>query len=263
MMHTTPFRLRQPSSREPVPSEHGFKDASETFGKRLAAEGRSPNTISAYLRDLSILLELQLRSHPNIAPGEVPRAMINESPTALEVATSAWRGVQSPASMHWLKAAVRSFFAWTEQNGIVRENPAATLNLRRLFRTPPKFLTEAERRPLLKELRSRSDLPSRRDRIIIELFLGTGIRLQELVGLDVDDVDLDPKHLCVLAKGGVPQVKFLKSALRSLLRRSLIERRRLGDGQCRALFLSNRGTRISPGQVANRVKHWKRSFCAY
>jgi integrase/recombinase XerC len=91
---------------------------------------------------------------------------------------------------------------------------------------------------------------------MIELFLGTGIRLQELVYLDIDDVDLDAKHLHVLAKGSVPQVKFLKSALRSLLRGYLIGRRCLGDGECRALFLSNRGTRISPGQVANRVKHW-------
>jgi integrase/recombinase XerC len=54
----------------------------------------------------------------------------------------------------------------------------------------------------------------------------------------------------------MPQVKFLKSTLRSLLRSYLKARRRLGDGECRALFLSNRGTRLSPGQVANRVKHW-------
>jgi integrase/recombinase XerC len=95
-----------------------------------------------------------------------------------------------------------------------------------------------------------------RDRVVIELFLGTGIRLQELVDLDIDDVDLDAKHLHVRAKGDVPQVKFLKSKLRSLLRGYLKERRRQGDGECQALFLSNRGTRLSPGQVANRVKHW-------
>ena len=126
----------------------------------------------------------------------------------------------------------------------------------RFPRTPPKFLTASEKRRLLKELRGSSTLPATRDRVIIELFLGTGIRLQELVGLDIDDVDLDAKHLRVRAKGDVPQVKFLKSGLRSLLRGYLVERRRIGDGEYRALFLSNRGTRISPGQVANRVKHW-------
>jgi integrase/recombinase XerC len=234
----------------------GFNEAMEAFGRRLAAEGRSPNTISAYLRDLSILSESLLRSHPDIDPGEVSRAMINEALTAPQVATSARGGVRSPASMHRFKAAVRSFFTWAELNGIVRENPAGSLTLRRLPRTPPKFLTASEKRRLLKELRGSSTLPATRDRVIIELFLGTGIRLQELVGLDIDDVDLDAKHLRVRAKGDVPQVKFLKSGLRSLLRGYLVERRRIGDGEYRALFLSNRGTRISPGQVANRVKHW-------
>lgn len=256
MTNTTLSRLAPPSSPEPVPAGCGFNEAMEAFGRRLAAEGRSPNTISAYLRDLSILSESLLRSYPAIVPNKVSRAMIDEVLTASQVAISARGGVRSPASMHRLKAAVRSFFAWAEQDGIVRENPVSTLTLCRLPRTPPKFLTASEKRRLLKELRGSSTLPATRDRVIIELFLGTGIRLQELVGLDIDDVDLDAKHLRVLAKGNVPQVKFLKSGLRSLLRGYLVERRRIGDGECRALFLSNRGTRISPGQVANRVKHW-------
>jgi integrase/recombinase XerC len=95
-----------------------------------------------------------------------------------------------------------------------------------------------------------------RDRVVIELFLGTGIRLQELVDLDIDDVDLDAKHLHVRAKGDVPQVKFLKSKLRSLLRSYLKERRRQGDGERRAMFLSNRGTRLSERQVARRLERW-------
>ena len=132
------------------------------------------------------------------------------------------------------------------------------MTLRRLPRSTPTFLTEAEKRRLSKTLRGRSSTIARRDRVIIELFLGTGIRLRELVDLDLEDVDLDAKHLRVRAKGGVPQVKFLKSTLRSLLRTYLMERRCQGDGKCPALFLSNRGSRLSPGQIANRVKYWLR-----
>ena len=128
--------------------------------------------------------------------------------------------------------------------------------LRRLPRTPPKFLTEAEKRLLLKELRGRSSVPAGRDRVIIEMFLGTGIRLQELVNLDIDDVDLDAKHLRVRAKGDVSQVKFLKSSLRTLLRTYLAARRRQVDGECRALFLSNRGERLCERQVARRLTYW-------
>jgi integrase/recombinase XerC len=78
-----------------------------------------------------------------------------------------------------------------------------------------------------------------------------------LVDLDLEDVDLDAKHLRVRhAKGNVPQLKFLKTDLRSLLRSYLAERRRVGNGECSALFLSNRETRLSPRQVARRLEHW-------
>jgi len=238
MTNTTPSSLRLLSSPEPSSARPGFTDALEAFGRRLAAEGRSENTISAYLRDLSYLSEALLRRHPGIVPDEVTNAMVDEALTSPEVTTSAGGGVRSPASMHRFKAAVRSFFTWAERNEIVRENPAGSLTLRRLPRTPPKFLTEAEKRRLLKELRGRASSMAVRDRVIIE------------------DVDLDAKHLRVLAKGSVPQVKFLKSTLRSLLRSYLVERRRRGDGECRAMFLSNRGERLCERQVARRLEYW-------
>ena len=77
--------------------------------------------------------------------------------------------------------AVRSFFAWAEETGQVAENPARSVTLRRLPPTTPSFLTEAEKRRLLKEFRGRSSKLARRDRLIIELFLGTGIRLSRAV----------------------------------------------------------------------------------
>jgi len=190
--------------------------------------------------------------------------MIDEALTSPEIMQSARGSARSRASMHRFKAAVRSFFSWAEQNRIIRENPAASLRLHRLPRSLPRFLTETEKRQLLKELRCRStaqDNESRsvaaaRDRVVIELFLGTGIRLQELVNLDIEDIDLDSKHLRVRAKGGVQQVKFLKTTLRSLLRTYLIKRRCLGDGECRALFISNRGERLCERQVARRLQYW-------
>ncbi|HNT88270.1 MAG TPA: tyrosine-type recombinase/integrase, partial [Candidatus Hydrogenedentes bacterium] len=118
------------------------------------------------------------------------------------------------------------------------------------------FLTEREKRQLLKTLRQTDTREARRDRVIIELFLGTGIRLRELVGLDADDVDLDAKHIRIVGKGNVPQVKFLKTDLRSLLRGYLAERRRMGTGECAALFLSNRDTRLTARQVARRLDAW-------
>ena len=91
---------------------------------------------------------------------------------------------------------------------------------------------------------------------MIEVLLGTGIRLGELAALDMDDIDLDAKHLRVRAKGNVPQVKFIKTDLRTLLRRYLVERRRRGRPEMEALFLSNRDSRLCQRQIANRLAHW-------
>ena len=81
MTNTTPSSLRLLSSPEPSSARPGFTDALEAFGRRLAAEGRSENTISAYLRDLSYLSEALLRRHPGIVPDEVTNSMVDEALT--------------------------------------------------------------------------------------------------------------------------------------------------------------------------------------
>lgn len=244
------------SPLRPLPRPEPFEQAVEAFGRRLAADGRSPNTISAYLRDLKCFAGVLSARHPGVTTSQATPSMLDEALTAPAVLRTVSDTPRSPASLHRFKAAVRSFFTWLEETGQASENPARSVTLRRVPRTPPSFLTEAEKRRLLKEIRGRSSTMAIRDRVVIELFLGTGIRLQELVDLDIDDVDLDAKHLHVRAKGDVPQVKFLKSKLRSLLRGYLKERRRQGDGECQALFLSNRGTRLSERQVARRLELW-------
>jgi len=238
-----------------MPAPDLVERAIQAFGRSLEADGRSPNTVSAYLRDLRTLARILTSIRPELSLDQVTPTMLDKVLTDPEVTQTRGGAPRSAASLHRFKAAVRSFFAWAEETELVPENPARSVTMRRLPRTLPVFLTETEKRRLLKELRGRSSTLVRRDRVIIELFLGTGVRLQELVSLDIDDVDLDAKHLRICAKGNVPQVKFLKSNLRSLLRRYLAERRRQGTANA-ALFLSNRGTRISSRQVANRVKFW-------
>lgn len=163
---------------------------------------------------------------------------------------------RSAASLHRLKAAVRTFYGWAMDAGLIKNNPACKVKMHRLPRKPPVFLTLSEKKSLLKELKSRQSFQDVRDRVMIEVLLGTGIRLAELAGLDVDDIYIVAKHLRVKAKGNVFQVKFLKTYLRVLLRRYLAERMRHGSSECDALFLSNRESRLTDRQIANRVEHW-------
>lgn len=240
-----PFALR----RTPI-AEH-----LEAFSRKLAMDGRSKHTISAYRRDLVRVFDTLESLRPALGIADVTPGLLDEGFAAPAIANTA-KGERSPASLHRLKAAVKAFFAWTAEHGLSTENPARSIRLKRLPRKPPSFLTQAEKRRLLKELKGRTSPADRRDRVMIEVLLGTGIRLGELVGLDVGDVDLDAKHLRTKAKGGMLQVKFIKSDLRSLLRGYLNERRRMAPAACQALFLSNRGTRITARQVARRLEGW-------
>jgi integrase/recombinase XerC len=231
--------------------------ATEAFCARLSAEGRSPATIAAYRRDLALVARVADELAPGIVCREVTVGLLDQVFSAGAV-TESERGPRSAASLHRMKAAVRAFFAWAAETGVVGDNPARSIRMHRLPRKLPVFLTTAEKKRLLKELKGRTDFSTLRDRAMIEVLLGTGIRLGELAALDMDDIDLDAKHLRVRAKGNVPQVKFIKTDLRTLLRRYLAERRRHGRPEMEALFLSNRDGRLCQRQIANRLAHWLR-----
>lgn len=231
--------------------------ATEAFCARLSAEGRSPATIAAYRRDLALVARVAGELAPGIVCREVTVGLLDQVFSAGAV-TESERGPRSAASLHRMKAAVRAFFAWAAEAGEVNDNPARSIRMHRLPRKLPVFLTTAEKKRLLKELKGRTDFSTLRDRAMIEVLLGTGIRLGELAALDMDDIDLDAKHLRVRAKGNVPQVKFIKTDLRTLLRRYLAERRRHGRPEMEALFLSNRDGRLCQRQIANRLAHWLR-----
>ena len=231
--------------------------AVEAFVARLSAEGRSPATIAAYRRDLALLARVAEKLAAGIICREITPGLLDQV-FSTEAVTDSKRGPRSAASLHRMKAAMRAFFAWAIDVGIVDDNPARSIRMHRLPRKLPVFLTVGEKKRLLKELKGRTDFPAFRDRTMIEVLLGTGIRLGELAGLDMDDIDLDAKHLRVRAKGNVPQVKFIKTDLRTLLRRYLAERRRHGRPEMEALFLSNRDGRLCQRQIANRLAHWLR-----
>ena len=231
--------------------------ATEAFCARLSAEGRSPATIAAYRRDLALVARVAGELAPGIVCRAVTAGLLDQVFSAGAVIESE-RGPRSAASLHRMKAAVRAFFAWAAEAGEVNDNPARSIRMHRLPRKLPVFLTTAEKKRLLKELKGRTDFSTLRDRAMIEVLLGTGIRLGELAALDMDDIDLDAKHLRVRAKGNVPQVKFIKTDLRTLLRRYLAERRRHGRPEMEALFLSNRDGRLCQRQIANRLAHWLR-----
>jgi integrase/recombinase XerC len=237
-------------------SSNDLEQMVEAFAIRLRALGRSEHTISSYLRDLRMFMRALSNECPDASLRDITPATMDAVLASPAITHSADGSPRSPVTVQRLKATIRSFFAWAVEAGLADSNPAKSVGTKRLARRPPEFLTEPEKRRLLTELRDRTNPLARRDRVIFELFLSTGIRLSELANLDVDDVDLDGKHIRIMGKGGVPQVKFVKSTLRTVLRSYLADRRRTADGECYALFLSARGTRLCARQIALRLTHW-------
>lgn len=232
-----------------------FEEGVESFCAHLRAGQKAIGTIAAYERDLRTVAAVLARQGHSTQLADI-RSTHLEGCFLDSAITHHREHPRAEASIHRIKAAVRAFFSWAMEEEIIQKNPARSIKTHRLTQTPPQFLTTGEKRTLLKELKGRTDYSSLRDRALIEILLGTGIRIGELAALDLDDVDLVSKHLRVRAKGNVPQVKFLKTDLRTLLKRYL-EFRKLEAPQSEpALFLSSRGSRLSVRQIANRISHW-------
>ncbi len=228
-----------------------LSQAIEAFAFHLRANGKSPRTIEGYHRDLDML---------QVFIGDIPVDTLTPDRMARFVASDEVRlkisgERKAEVTINRTKAALKSFGRWLEQTGVVERDPARVLEIRRASRKSPSAFTEPERKRFLRELASRKGSTAQRDRVMAALMLGTGIRLSELVGLDIADVDLETKHLTIHAKGGRTETRFLNSDLRRWLRKYLRIRADM-DTHSTALFLSNRNTRISTRQVQTRFKLW-------
>ncbi len=228
-----------------------ISEASQRFLIFLDANGRSPRTIDGYRRDLDMMLahtgDIDL---VELTPDRLHAFLISD-PVRRRLDGKA----RAPVTVNRIKAAVKSFGRYLAQTGLLPQDPSAAIEIRRAERQSPSALTEPERKRLLRELASRRGLTAQRDRMMLSLMLGAGLRLSELVRLDIADVDLETKHITIHAKGGRTEARFLNSDLRRQLRKYLRARADMPT-HAKALFLSNRLSRISARQVQARFKQW-------
>ncbi len=256
--HTqTPFTSRSSLTVRPASAaRQSERDPIQAFSDQQKADRKAAKTISAYARDLRLLEQAILTVAPASALLTVDSQALIAALTSPTIQNKPNGKPRAAGSIERLKAASRSFFSWAVDEGLRADNPAQRVKLRRVSRKVPEFLSQRAKTLVLRELRARTGFAALRDRVMIETFLCTGLRLQELINLNVADVDLDNKRLLIVGKGDVPQAKFLKTDLRALFRRYLRERAKKAPADVDALFFSNRLTRISAAQVDNRVRYW-------
>lgn len=159
-----------------------------------------------------------------------------------------------PASMRRKLAAVRSFFTYLQREGVVTKNVAKLLRTPKAPKKLPRVMTAEQTNGLLDGIAGRQlDRPQLvRDLAMFEILYGSGIRVSELVGVNLDDLDLKEKWLRVRGKGRKErQVPFGEKAAAALAR--YLDERQAAPGET-AIFLNHRGVRITARGVAKIVK---------
>ena len=224
----------------------------EAFLNHQLSNDRSPHTIGAQQRDLRLLSNF-LDSDcdiANISPGDLDNFFLSEPVTTQS------NGIpKQTSSVNRTRASIKGFFKWLTDAGQIDHNPGIGIQIKRKDNKPPIFLTDDEKRVLLKTIRSQKGWQANRDLVMINLFLYTGIRLSELVNLNVNDVNLLEKRITIHAKGGQIVHRFLNTKIRAILH-SFLKTRKKFFIKSQALFLSQLNRRITTRQVQRRLDQW-------
>ncbi|MDH5673520.1 MAG: tyrosine recombinase XerC [Myxococcales bacterium] len=229
---------------------------------------RSPLTLETYGRDLRALRDFV---HEQGAPPDATTVGV----ALLRGFLAAGLGHQKAATTARKIAALRAFFRYLERRGELRKNPAARLRIPKVARPLPKFLdvdTAAElvesppevTAPASAAQNERAAQARRqvlRDCALLELLYGSGLRVSELVGLDLLDLDLDERMMRVRGKGdkervvpiGEPSARALGAYLAV---RAHFRSGRGGSCDGAALFVGRNGRRLSSRQVQHLVRRY-------
>jgi integrase/recombinase XerC len=226
---------------------------------RIVEQGRqlSPHTVTAYRRDLLELSAFLDRyyQHEDWSWDGIDRLALRSY-----LAELSRRGLARRSIARKLSAA-RSFFRHLHREDLIEANPARAVRSPKLERTLPGWLTRVEIERLFDVAEHGSadnTFRGTRDHAIVELFYATGMRLSELHGLDSAALDLVGEQARVLGKGRKERILPLGGAAVTALRRYELRRReviaRTDSPDRHALFLSERGRRLSRRQLQNVVR---------
>jgi integrase/recombinase XerC len=228
-------------------------DEIQRFARWLAGERRaSPQTSRAYLADLA--------SYAGYLAGS-GLAIVPSSPVAVRGWLGREAATSGPTSIARKLSTVRTFYRFLVKERLATANPARAVQAPRRPKRLPEVLPEADVAALVEAPADASPL-GLRDRAFLELLYSSGLRVSELTGLDLDDLDLAEGMVRVLGKGGKERVVPVGGPARDAVRRWIAEGRPAllagvdGAGARGALFVNYRGGRLSPRSVARRLDRW-------
>ena len=202
-----------------------MKEALEAFVQHLALNRHlSPHSVRAYTSDVE-----QYLAHTAAARGAKVSALRYPDLDADSVrgfVIELNRTQQARASVARKLSGVRAFLRYLHREGLVTGDPSAAAVAPKLDRTVPRHLSEPEMARLLETPDAATPL-GRRDRAMLEFFYAAGLRLSELVGLDLEDVHLSARMVRVMGKGGKERLLPFNRSAEAALRQWLPDREQL------------------------------------
>jgi integrase/recombinase XerC len=239
-------------------------DLIERFVNYLQYErNASPHTVRNYRSDL-----LQFRDY--LARGRPQTVLEIKSIDALSIRgflSFLFQREKKKASIARKLAAVRAFFKFLAREGVLPDNPAAIVSTPKLDKTLPRIMTEEEMNSFLDRVAETAKAGNgmvRRDRAILELLYASGLRVSELVGMDLRSVNLEDRMLLVRGKGRKERVVPFGSKARQSLDAYLPVREKLLKDKKKtgvvAMFINARGERLTSRSVDRVVKKYVRMF---
>lgn len=207
----------------------------------------SPETLKNYARDLMLVRQElnRLESQSWLSLGDKPlrRAIAELHADGL-----------SGRSLQRMLSALRSFYKYLNREGLVNINPALDIKAPKVPRRLPKTLSADSIDELL-DIQTEEPLEVR-DLAMMELLYSSGLRVSELVGIDLTDLDLRDAMIRVLGKGRKERQVPIGGKAREALKRWLSVRNTLVAPNEMALFVGQRGRRLSSRTVEQRMQRW-------
>lgn len=221
--------------------------------------GYASRTLQTYRQQLSLFASSQSAQTAGTEPAEFSWHQQTETTLQSYLANGRRRGL-SARSLALTVASLRGLYRYLQQQQQVSDNPAQYLTVPKPKAKLPKNLDIDTLQHLL-SFDSKSDVLACRDKAMLELFYSSGLRLAELVGCNINDINWREQLIRVRGKGSKERQIPIGSVALKALQHWLSQRHLLlGDAtpeaDQNALFLSKQQQRISARQVRQRVEHW-------
>jgi site-specific recombinase XerD len=165
-----------------------------SWRRHLTAQRMSPATLSTYGTSVRLLERFLVERGMPTTPAAITREHVEAFISDL---LEHWK----PATAHNRYRALRSFFGWLVDEGEIRESPMARMKPPRLPEAPPPVLSDDQQRRIIEVCEHDKSFAGRRDEAVLRVFMDTGARRAEVLGLTLDHVDLDSGRLTVTGKG--------------------------------------------------------------